>query len=160
LLRTLPGPTASTLPRCGLFLALSGKRMPPLDLSFASSRRMTIRSPSGLMFMRSLSILVVDLPGAVANRVGHVWAKAARASGTVGCGVGVDIVDNVERRHNSHPAPEPPDCLSGSPMGPLSSRSIQRSNAARPDSDSAKNCPEPPPTQKPECREQPDCKSL
>ena len=50
-LRSWPGPTARTLPFCGLFLAESGRRMPPAVFSSASKRRITIRSPSGLMFM-------------------------------------------------------------------------------------------------------------
>src|SRR5262249_7731876 len=50
-LSILPLPTASTLPRCGLFLALSGSKMPPDVFSCDGDRRTTMRSPSGLTFM-------------------------------------------------------------------------------------------------------------
>ncbi len=55
----LPGPTASTLPFCGLFLALSGSMIPPAVFSSASNRRTTIRSPNGFTFM--------ELPPAMEN---------------------------------------------------------------------------------------------
>src|SRR5262245_35791498 len=53
---TLPGPTASTLPFCGLFRAVSGSRMPPAVFSSASKRRITKRSPSGLIFIDTLRV--------------------------------------------------------------------------------------------------------
>ena len=45
--RSLPGPTASTLPRCGFCLAVSGSRMPPAVFSSASSGSTTTRSSRG-----------------------------------------------------------------------------------------------------------------
>jgi hypothetical protein len=44
------------------------------------------------------------------------------------------------------PLRTPPACLFGSPREPESSGSIQRSNTARPNRDSAGKCPEPAPT--------------
>src|SRR5262245_47238160 len=46
-LSSLPGPTARTFPFCGLFLAVSGRRMPPVVFSSALKRCTTMRSPSG-----------------------------------------------------------------------------------------------------------------
>src|SRR4051794_33892199 len=43
----LPGPTASTLPRCGFSLAESGSTMPPAVRSSASTGSTTTRSSSG-----------------------------------------------------------------------------------------------------------------
>src|SRR5688572_9027320 len=48
--RSLPGPTAITLPCCGFCLALSGSRMPPAVFSSASRPSTTTRSSSGLRF--------------------------------------------------------------------------------------------------------------
>src|SRR5207249_453544 len=41
-------------PFCGLFLAESGSRMPPLVFSEAAKRRTTMRSPSGFRFIALL----------------------------------------------------------------------------------------------------------
>src|SRR5262249_24613477 len=45
--RSLPGPTAITLPRCGFSLAVSGSTMPPAVFSSASICWITTRSSSG-----------------------------------------------------------------------------------------------------------------
>ena len=49
--KSLPGPAARMVPFCGLFLALYDNTMPPALASSADSRRTTIRSPRGLIFM-------------------------------------------------------------------------------------------------------------
>src|SRR5262249_13848830 len=55
--RSLPGPTASTRPRCGFSRAVSGSRMPPAVFSSASRGSTTTRSSNGRIF----SLLAMSL---------------------------------------------------------------------------------------------------
>src|SRR3954470_284616 len=49
---TFPSPTASTLPRCGFSLAVSGRTIPLAVVSSSSTALTISRSPRGLSFIR------------------------------------------------------------------------------------------------------------
>src|SRR5579884_142024 len=61
--RSLPGPTATTLPRCGFCLAVSGSKIPPAVFSSASRGSTTTRSSSGrTLTSTSFSFAIGEVP--------------------------------------------------------------------------------------------------
>src|SRR5258706_243948 len=59
--RSLPSPTATTIPSFGFSLAASGSRMPPAVFSSASTRRMSTFSPSGFTRVLVAVFAITDL---------------------------------------------------------------------------------------------------
>src|SRR6516162_9148603 len=59
--RSLPGPVATTRPRCGFCFAVSGSRIPPAVFSSASSGSTTTRSSRGRIF-RLVSFAMMKAP--------------------------------------------------------------------------------------------------
>ena len=64
----LPGPTATTMPSTGFSFAVSGMIIPPLDISWESTRLTINRSCNGCTFML-LSFQTLALPAVISTPV-------------------------------------------------------------------------------------------
>src|SRR4029079_11360671 len=100
--RILPLPTAMTSPSCGFSLAVSGMMIPPLTVSFSSTRRTSRRSCSGRTLLPKSGLLSV---------------RSLRFVGGCGC------TSRAGRRFGTHPyrvpniRPEAWRCQAGSASG-------------------------------------------